>query len=64
MGLVKVTGLLDVDDENIDKNDPTGLSQEAYEKVLRMFPSLQDIDTELVEDEELPSVSRPRKKKR
>lgn len=52
MATIRVTGLLDVDDENIDKNDPSGLSEEAYLKVTRMFSSLDDIETELVEEDE------------
>lgn len=44
MAKIRIVALLEVDNENIDTSDFTGLTKESYDRVKKMFPSLDIID--------------------
>ena len=54
MARVKITGYLDVDDEDIDLNSPAGLTEEAFTSIVcnedgrsPRVSDMEDVDTEL-----------------
>jgi hypothetical protein len=55
---IKITGYLELEDDQIDENSPTGLTSEAYDAITADIGSgptykiadLEDIETEIAED--------------
>lgn len=47
---VKVWGHLDIDDELVDPNHPSGLTQAGFERVQKVLAGFDDIDSEVVDD--------------
>jgi len=54
---IKITGYLELEDDQIDENSPTGMTAQAYDEITAdmgratyKIADLEDIETEIAED--------------